>query len=197
VHVLYFAYFLLNYSCSLECRSNLRKPIDRLKTPLGISEPYRPMAVVGLALRDRLLRDMREANIWKFVMILHETIFIDPSGSNNKAMSYFFHFLFFLGNIWQHLKRRSRRQWAWVCQGGWCTQVWHAWFMGFHTHMYFPPKSLKCIRCTRSSNQKLNIRMSKNAIYASTLRKLMKPRVWPFFKVQYLLKIWVVPSRHW
>jgi hypothetical protein len=33
--------------------------------------------------------------------------------------------------------------------------------MGFHTRMYFPPKSLKCIWCTRSSNLKLNIRMSK------------------------------------
>jgi hypothetical protein len=34
----------------------------------------------------------------------------------------------------------------------------------------------------------LNIQISKNAIYASTPRKLMKPCVWPSFKVPYLLK---------
>jgi hypothetical protein len=124
-------------------------------------KPYRPIAVVGSALRDRLLRDMQEANIWKFAMLLHKTMLVDPSGSNNKAMSCFCHFWIFSGNLRQHLKRRSRWHWARVCQGGRCTQVWHAWFMGFHTHMYFPPKSLKCILYTRSSNLKLNIRMSK------------------------------------
>jgi hypothetical protein len=73
----------------------------------------------------------------------------------------------------------------WVCQGGRCAQVWHAWFLGFHTSRYFPPKSLKCIWCTQSSNLNLNIQMSKNAIYiyASTPRKLMKPWLWPSFKV--------------
>jgi hypothetical protein len=70
-----FSIFLifLNYLFSLECQSNVRKPIDHLKTRWASPnpntdvdrwiKPYRPMAVIGSALRDRLLRDMREANI--------------------------------------------------------------------------------------------------------------------------------------
>jgi hypothetical protein len=49
------------------------------------SKPYCPMAVVGSSLRDKMLRDLREAKIWKFAMILAETVLVDPSGSNNKA----------------------------------------------------------------------------------------------------------------
>jgi hypothetical protein len=58
-------------------------------------KPYRPIAVIGLALRDRLLRDMREANIWKFAMPLRKTMLVDPFGSNNKVMSCFCHFWIF------------------------------------------------------------------------------------------------------
>jgi hypothetical protein len=49
------------------------------------SKPCHPMASVGSSLHNRMLRDMRGAKIWKFAMLLAETVLVDPSRPNNKA----------------------------------------------------------------------------------------------------------------
>jgi hypothetical protein len=197
------------------------------------SKPCHPMASVGSYLHNRMLRDMRGAKIWKFAMLLAETVLVDPSRPNNKACKSqrhvfggtwlwsthdpkawyakicifcvytshimspchvlpFFWFFATFGNTSNVGQDDGGR---WVCRGGRCAQVWHAWFLAFHTSRYFPPKSLKCIWCTRSSNLNLNIRMSKkcNIYICKHTEEIHETMGMAILQGPIPFKFWVVP----
>jgi hypothetical protein len=173
------------------------------------------MDVVGSPLCDRLLCDLRVANIWKFAMrfllkpssLIHlgpiirhashscfwyhlvvkqpwpktlvcETFYIFVCYNiYHEPMPCFCHFMNFSSTFGNTSNVAQDGCGRWVCQGGRCAQVWHAWFLGFHTLGYFPPKSLKRIWCTHSSNLNLNFGMSKKHKICKHPRKLMTPRV--------------------